>query len=107
METQSAMLTPIIQIIFNIIVSVLGVFIGWIIKITLNQINDIKETVREANHTQERNYREAMGKITDIAISLPQNYVHKNDFNNFVRVLNERFDKLENKIDNINSHEKQ
>ena len=40
-------------------------------------------------------------KHNDLALSLPKEYVSKDDFKMFSDRMNDRFDRLEEKIDNI------
>ena len=38
-------------------------------------------------------------KVNDLALSLPEKYVNKGDFDNLVKVVHHRFDRLEEKLD--------
>ena len=40
--------------------------------------------------------------MSDLALSLPEKYVSKQDLNKLEDFINERFNKLEDKIDQIN-----
>ena len=40
-------------------------------------------------------------KHNDLALSLPEKYVSKEDFKMFSERMNDRFDRLEEKIDNL------
>ena len=40
-------------------------------------------------------------KYKDLALSLPEKYVSKEDFKMFSERMNDRFDRLEHKIDNL------
>ena len=42
-------------------------------------------------------------KINNLALSLPEKYVSKEDFKMFSERMNDRFDRLEEKIDNLKS----
>jgi tetrahydromethanopterin S-methyltransferase subunit G len=40
-------------------------------------------------------------RINDLALSLPDKYVNKNDFENLVKVVHHRFDRIEEKLDSL------
>ena len=41
-------------------------------------------------------------ELNILALSLPEKYTSKDDFHNLVKAVHHRFDKLEEKIDNLN-----
>ena len=59
------------------------------------------EKILELNRAD---YSETNQKLSEMAVSLPEKYVTKSDFREFVDAIFSRLDRLENKIDFI--HEK-
>jgi predicted nucleic acid-binding Zn-ribbon protein len=67
----------------------------------LGHVNEIKEehhNLMKKHHSDVDKIRE---KHTDLALSLPEKYVSKEDFKMFSERMNDRFDRLEEKIDNL------
>lgn len=78
------------QTLFNIAISLISFLGGWIFKRTfviLDKHEDKMQAIEKLVH--------------NIEISLPKEYVNKEDLNKFSEHINARFDKLEAKLDNI------
>jgi len=90
MNTPQAAATMDLQVIFNIGFLILGFLASWVFKRAFSMIDkqDERTTTLEA-------------KIHAIEVSLPKEYVNKEDLNKFSEHINSRFDKLEAKLDNI------
>lgn len=90
------------QIIINIAVGVVTLMCGWVFKMMLGHINEIKKD----HHDLMLRHHQDIDKIKDshntLALSLQDKYVAKEDFKGFAERMNDRFDRLEEKIDNIN-----
>ncbi len=91
-----------IQFFMNIVFGVVTFLGGWVLKVIFNQIKDQKEEYKELAETQREDYKRVTEDLTALAISLPNKYVSKNDFSDVIRVLEKRFDRLEEKIDDLN-----
>jgi len=79
-----------IQTLFNIAVSLISFLGGWVFKRTfviLDKHEDKMQAIEKLVH--------------DIEISLPKEYVNKEDLNKISEHINARFDKIEAKLDNI------
>lgn len=97
-----------LQTLVNTSVAVITLMGGWVFKLILSHINEIKK-----EHTDLMNKhgsdmdKEAdrnmalLEKHNNLALSLPDKYVSKEDFKMFSERMNDRFDRLEEKIDNL------
>lgn len=89
------------QYFINIAVGIITLLGGWVFKMILSTLNEIKKdhnnlTVKHAGDMEKINMT-----YTNLALSLPEKYVNKEDFKMFAGRLNDRFDRLEEKIDNL------
>jgi hypothetical protein len=89
------------QILVNIAVGVVTLMGGWVFKMILGHVNEIKGE----HHDLMKRHHDDVDKIkerhTSLALSLPEKYVSKEDFKMFSERMNDRFDRLEEKIDNL------
>ena len=90
-----------IQLLLNIAFGVLGTVAGWLFKVLYNQLRDIEAEVNDVEDKHDADHRLVTKQINDLALSLPEKYVNKEDFSNLVKVMHHRFDSLEEKIDDI------
>ena len=89
------------QILVNIAVGVVTLMGGWVFKMILGHVNEIKD---EHNQLMKKHHEDVdllKDKYTQLALSLPEKYVSKEDFKMFSDRMNDRFDRLEEKIDNL------
>tara|TARA_Y100000310_G_C20238573_1_gene603521 strand:- start:215 stop:520 length:306 start_codon:yes stop_codon:yes gene_type:complete len=95
-----------LQSLVNVSVGIITLLGGWVFKMILNHINDIKRDhhelmnkhVSDMDKESDRNAA-ILEKHNALAISLPEKYVSKEDFKMFAERMNDRFDRLEEKID--------
>lgn len=80
------------QYVIDVAFGLVAVFLGWTVKRIYHSLDDLW-----------RKHDETMQRITRIAIELPKQYVTKDDLSKAIDVIHERFDKLEVKIDQINT----
>lgn len=78
------------QTLFNIALSILCFLAAWVFKRNFDIIDKQEDKISDLEK-----------KIYGIEISLPKEYVNKEDLNKFSEHINARFDKLEAKLDNI------
>jgi hypothetical protein len=78
------------QTLFNIALSILSFLAAWVFKRNFDIIDKQEDKISDLEK-----------KIYSIEISLPKEYVNKEDLNKFSEHINARFDKLEAKLDNI------
>ena len=90
-----------IQLLLNIAFGVLGTVAGWLFKVLYNQLRDIEAEVNDVEDKHDADHRLVTKQINDLALSLPEKYVNKEDFSNLVKVMHHRFDRLEEKIHDI------
>ena len=89
------------QLLINIGFGVLSTIAGWLFKVLYDQMRLIEKEVNDLEDSQEEDHREVVEKINQLALTLPEKYVNKNDFENLVKVVHHRFDRLEEKLDNL------
>jgi hypothetical protein len=89
------------QLLLNICFGVIGVIAGWVFKVLYHQMRNLEEEINDVEDKHDADHRLVTGKISDLALSLPEKYVNKEDFSNLVKVMHHRFDRLEEKIDDI------
>ena len=89
------------QLVFNITLGIVSTIAGWFFKVFYDQIKSIKEETDSLEEKHEKVHRGVIEKINALALSLPEKYVHRGDFENLVKVMNHRFDKLEEKIESL------
>ena len=89
------------QVIFNIALGVIGTVAGWFFKLAHDKIKELESEINDVEENHEDDHREVIQRINDLALSLPDKYVNKNDFDNLAKVMHHRFDKLEEKIDSL------
>jgi hypothetical protein len=89
------------QSLINIAFSIISFGAGWALKILFSYLSKIKDDCSMNSRRQSDDYRKLNEKITDLALSVPEKYVSKNDFNQLVKTVHHRFDRLEEKIDEL------
>ena len=87
------------QLLFNIVLGVAGTLAGWFFKVIYDQIKELQEEVNDLEDKHDADHRQLTKDINNLALSLPDKYVNKGDFDNLVKVMHHRFDKLEEKLD--------
>jgi|TARA_Y100000593_G_scaffold94579_1_gene194402 hypothetical protein len=90
------------QILVNIAVGVVTLLGGWVFKMILSHINDLKKSHHDLLMKQSEDMDKMWEKHTNLALSLPEKYVSKEDFKMFSERMNDRFDRLEEKLDLMN-----
>ena len=66
-----------------------------------DKIKEIEGEINDIEENHEDDHREVVQRINDLALSLPDKYVNKNDFENLVKVVHHRFDRIEEKLDSL------
>ncbi len=101
-----------VQLIVNIILGIasfLAVFFFNRIFTTLDKLQDSLQeqcSLREVENKElrekmEENSKKTHDELMQLAVSLPRDYVTKNDLDKIITVINDRFDRFEKKIDHI------
>lgn len=89
------------QLIFNIAVGIISTLAGWFFKVMYDQLKDTQEEVNDLEDKHEHDHRLVIDRFNTLALSLPEKYVAKSDFDNLVKTVHHRFDRLEEKLDNL------
>lgn len=92
-----------IQFFVNLIFGIVTFLGGWLLKVIFAEIKEQREENKRITEAHREDYKQVTEDLTALAISLPSKYVSKNDFGDVIRVLEKRFDRLEEKIDDLNS----
>ncbi len=71
------------MILWNVGLSALLGVVGWFLKGALDSAKDTKE------------------RLNDLRVEVAQQYTHKNDLRDLIKSINERFDRIETKIDRL------
>ena len=89
------------QILVNIAVGVITLMGGWVFKMILATLNEIKSDHHDLMKNHHSDIDKLREKHNDLALSLPEKYVSKEDFKMFSERMNDRFDRLEEKLDEL------
>ena len=89
------------QFFLNVVIGIVTVFGGWILKTFWNRMNDLEEEQQELWEIHHDGMKEQSKELNLLALSLPEKYVSKSDFDNLVKVVHHRFDRLEEKLDKM------
>ena len=90
------------QILVNIAVGIITLMGGWVFKMILGHINEIKDDHHGLMIKHHDDVDKMKEKHNSLALSLPEKYVSKEDFKMFSERMNDRFDRIEEKLDQIN-----
>ena len=89
------------QVIVNVGVAIVTILGGWVFKMILGTINEIKSEHHDLMKHHHQDIDKLREKHNDLALSLPKEYVSKDDFKMFSERMNDRFDRIEEKLDNL------
>ena len=90
------------QLIFNAVFGVISFLGGWVFKLVWSKMTNIDDDLEDLQKHHEEDLKQVRREMSDLALSLPEKYVSKQDLNKLEDFINERFNKLEDKIDQIN-----
>tara|TARA_Y100000004_G_scaffold193374_1_gene255799 strand:+ start:397 stop:690 length:294 start_codon:yes stop_codon:yes gene_type:complete len=89
------------QSFINIAVGFVTLLGGWVFKMILSHLNDIKKDHNDLAMKHADDMEKVTSRYSELALSLPEKYVSKEDFKMFSERMNDRFDRLEVKIDDL------
>jgi len=89
------------QILVNIAVGIVTLMGGWVFKMILGHVNEIKAEHHDLMKKHHEDIDALKEKYTSLALSFPEKYVSKDDFKMFSERMNDRFDRIEEKLDNL------
>ncbi len=89
------------QLLINIGFGILCTVGGWLFKVLYDRLRMIESEVNELEDAHEDDHRAMIDKVNNLALSLPEKYVSRGDYDNLVKVVHHRFDRLEEKLDKL------
>tara|TARA_R110002051_G_scaffold323656_2_gene417997 strand:+ start:384 stop:680 length:297 start_codon:yes stop_codon:yes gene_type:complete len=92
-----------LQILIDIIFGVVVFLGGWLLKVTFSQINTLRADYDDLYEQAREDYRKLSENMHDLALSMPEKYVAKKDLDKLIDHFNDRFDKIDAKLDNISN----
>ena len=92
------------QLLVNVSFGIIAFLGGWVLKLIWDRISDIDRDVEDLQRHHEDDLKEVRKEMSELALSMPEKYVAKQDLDKLIDFINERFNKLENKIDQLKHH---
>ena len=89
------------QLIFNAVFGLILFLGGWIFKMVWSRVTNLDDDIEALQKHHEVDLKEVRREMGELALSLPEKYVSKQDLDKLTDFINERFNKLENKIDGL------
>tara|TARA_Y100000310_G_C20520270_1_gene733301 strand:- start:452 stop:739 length:288 start_codon:yes stop_codon:yes gene_type:complete len=89
------------QLVVNICFAVITFLAGWIVKVIFGLLTKIEENHKEIHNNLAEENRKTQEDLVALALSIPEKYLRKDDFQNFADRMDERFDKVEEKLDKL------
>ena len=90
------------QLLLNIAFGLVSFLGGWVFKMVWSRITALDEDLWELQKHHEEDLKIVRKEMSQLALSLPEKYVAKADLDKLEDFINERFNKLEQKLDQIN-----
>ena len=91
-------------LISNGVLAVVLFLLGWVLKMAWTRIGSVDDDVQNLQKHHEADLKEVRREMSELSLSLPEKYVSKQDLNKLEDFINERFNKLEVKIDQLNKN---
>ena len=89
------------QLFANIVFGIVTFLGGWVLKIVFSGIKELKEEAEDLREGRRNDYRELSERLHSTALSMPEKFVSKDDFNVFSERMLDRFDRIDEKLDLI------
>lgn len=89
------------QLLVNVSFGIISILAGWVFKMLWTRIRDLEDDLEALEKHHESDLKEARKDLSELALSMPEKYVAKQDLDKLIDFINERFNKLENKIDGL------
>ena len=89
------------QLFANIVFGVVTFLGGWVLKIVFSGVKELKDDIEALNEGRRNDYRELSERLHHVALSMPEKFVSKDDFNTFSERMLDRFDRIDEKLDLI------
>ena len=91
------------QVIFNAVFGLVSFLGGWVFKMIWSRISNVDDDLENLQKHHETDLKEVRKEMSELALSLPEKYVSKQDLDKLEDFINERFNKLEAKLDQLKS----
>ncbi len=87
------------QLFLNVLFGIISFLGGWLMKMLMSQISELKNKQERLMIKHIDDMEDVLEKHTNLALSMPEKYVSKDDFQSFVERIDHRFNRLEEKLD--------
>ena len=87
------------QLFLNVLFGIISFLGGWLMKMLMSQISEMKNKQERLMIKHIDDIEDVLEKHTNLALSMPEKYVSKDDFQSFVERIDHRFNRLEEKLD--------
>ena len=87
------------QLFLNVLFGIISFLGGWLMKMLMSQISELKNKQEKLMIKHIDDMEDFLEKHTNLALSMPEKYVSKDDFQSFVERIDHRFNRLEEKLD--------
>tara|TARA_R100000808_G_C2155151_1_gene166913 strand:+ start:7563 stop:7847 length:285 start_codon:yes stop_codon:yes gene_type:complete len=89
------------QLVINAAFGLISFLGGWVIRMMWSRNNNIEQDVDDLQRHHDADLKEVRKEMADLALSMPEKYVSKQDLDKLEDFINERFNKLEVKLDQL------
>ena len=89
------------QLFVNVIFTLITFLGGWVLKVVFSGIKDLKDEMEDLRDGRREDYRELSERLHGVALSMPEKFVAKDDFNTFSERMIDRFDRIDEKLDSL------
>lgn len=87
------------QLFLNVLFGIISFLGGWLMKMLMSHISELKNKQEKLMIKHIDDMEDVLEKHTNLALSMPEKYVSKDDFQSFVERIDHRFNRLEEKLD--------
>ena len=87
------------QLFLNVLFGIISFLGGWLVKMLMGQISELKNKQEKLMIKHIDDMEDVLEKHTNLALSMPEKFVSKDDFQSFVERIDHRFNRLEEKLD--------
>ena len=87
------------QLFVNVVFMLVTFLGGWVLKVVFSGINDLKNEIEDLRQGRRDDFRDLSDKLHEVALSMPEKFVSKDDFNTFSERMIDRFDRIDQKLD--------
>ena len=89
------------QLFVNVVFTLITFLGGWVLKVVFSGIQEVKEELEDIREGRRNDYRELSERLHAVALSMPEKFVSKDDFNTFSERMIDRFDRIDQKLDSM------